>query len=123
MLHDIGRSVTHGPEHGYQGGRILRRMGFPENIASIVERHVGGGLDAQELSEMDLPPKDLIPTTLEEKIVCLADKLVDEDGKSSLEKEIQKLRKKGLEKSIQRVKELHRELTEVCGFDPEDIEI
>ncbi|MFQ5884387.1 MAG: HDIG domain-containing metalloprotein, partial [Thermoplasmata archaeon] len=91
MLHDIGRSVTHGPEHGFEGGRILRELGFPGRIAFIVERHVGGGLDARELKELGLPAKDLVPVTLEEKIVCLADKLVDDNQKVRLEIEIQKL--------------------------------
>ncbi len=123
MLHDIGRSVTHGPEHGYQGGRILRKMGFPESIASIVERHVGGGLGAQELKGLGLPAKDLVPVTLEEKIVCLADKLVDDNQKVRLEIEIQKLMEKGLEKATQRVKELHRELTKICCIDPEELDL
>lgn len=123
LLHDIGRIVTHGPEHGYEGARILRELGFPEAIVSIVERHVGGGLDAKEMKELGLPEKDVIPITLEEKIVCLADKLVDYDKRSPLQTEIRKLKDEGLDKAVERLKALHREMTEACGLNPEEIDM
>ncbi|MFQ6059936.1 MAG: HDIG domain-containing metalloprotein [Thermoplasmata archaeon] len=123
FLHDIGRSLTHAPAHGYEGGRILRELGFPDEVACTVERHVGGGLDAEEMKKLGLPAKDLIPVAIEEKIVCLADKMIDEDRKGSIGAEVQKLRDKGLDIAAKRVEELHRELTGLCGMDPEELDI
>ncbi len=75
-LHDIGRTVTHDVRHGVEGGRLLRKIGIDERICRIAERHVGAGLPAVEAAKLGLPDKDFIPETLEEKLVCYADKLV-----------------------------------------------
>jgi len=79
LLHDIGRAVTHDVSHGVVGGRIVRRRNLDERLARIVERHVGGGISREEAVELKLGPLSLVPETLEEKIVCYADKLVDGD--------------------------------------------
>lgn len=76
LLHDIGRSKTHGIEHGVVGAEILRELGFDEKIALIAERHIGAGITKEEAIELGLPPKDYIPITLEEKIVAHADNLI-----------------------------------------------
>lgn len=75
LLHDIGRSVTHGIKHGYFGGLILRSFGW-ERLAGIAERHIGAGISKEEARKLGLPNKDFIPQTLEEKIVAYADKFV-----------------------------------------------
>ncbi|MGQ9479468.1 MAG: HD domain-containing protein [Thermoproteota archaeon] len=77
LLHDIGRAVTHDVSHGVIGGKIIRRRGLDERLARIVERHVGGGLSIEEAEKLGLGRLNLMPETLEEKIVCYADKLVD----------------------------------------------
>ena len=76
LLHDIGRSKTHGFNHALIGGKILRDKGFPEKIARICETHILGGLDKEDIIKLNLKIKDssYLPETLEEKIVCLADK-------------------------------------------------
>ncbi|MFH1425020.1 MAG: NAD(P)H-hydrate epimerase [archaeon] len=79
LLHDIGRSESHNVEHGYKGGKILRNLGVPEPICKIAERHVGAGISADEAPALGLPGVDFIPETLEEKIVCYADSLIDHD--------------------------------------------
>ena len=72
MLHDIGirwcdaPSIhCHGTEpylrHGPIGGELLRQEGFPQH-ARVAERHTGTGLPGLE------------PETLEEQMVCYADK-------------------------------------------------
>ena len=72
MLHDIGicrcdapSICCHGTEpyirHGVIGGEMLRQEGF-ERHARVCERHTGTGLPGYE------------PETLEEQIVCYADK-------------------------------------------------
>lgn len=76
ILHDIGRSKTHGMAHADEGGIICRSLGIDERICHIVERHIGAGLQADERAEFDLPAIDRIPKTLEEKIVAHADNLV-----------------------------------------------
>jgi uncharacterized protein len=88
LLHDIGRSVTHGLEHGYLSGKILRKEGEREEVARIAERHVLGGISRREAEKMGLPAKDFIPETLEEKIVCYADKLSESDKIDRLEKRL-----------------------------------
>ncbi len=75
LLHDVGRSKTHSFNHALIGGKILRERGFPEKLAKICERHILGGLDKEDSKSIGLPEKDFLPKTLEEKIVCLADKL------------------------------------------------
>jgi len=77
VLHDIGRSKTHNLDHGLLGGEMIGERGFPENLRRAVERHVGAGIGKEEASKLGLGSRDLIPETIEEKIVCYADKLVD----------------------------------------------
>ncbi len=61
LLHDIGRVKAHGVHHAAAGGQILRDEGYDEAIARIAETH---SLNASW------------PETIEEKIVCYADKIV-----------------------------------------------
>lgn len=74
MMHDIGRITTHSLEHGPAGGDIIRQYGFSEKLARIAERHSMAGLTKEEAAQFDLPDRIYEPQTLEEKIVCLADK-------------------------------------------------
>jgi uncharacterized protein len=78
-LHDIGRSVTHDPIHGFIGGQILRTLGYSESIINLVERHVGAGITAEEAIKMGLPKRDFLPDTIEEKILSYADKFVESE--------------------------------------------
>lgn len=96
MLHDIGIVRTdapgihcHGTEHylrhGLLGGEILRAEGLPRH-ARVAERHTGTGLTAQAILEqqLPLPAIDLVPETLEEQLICYADKFY---SKTHLERE------------------------------------
>jgi uncharacterized protein len=76
LLHDIGRSRTHSIHHAQEGADLLRSMGFPEEIARIVECHTGAGLTADECTLLGLHPRDCMPGTMEEKIVTHADNLI-----------------------------------------------
>ncbi|HJJ88948.1 MAG TPA: HDIG domain-containing protein [Methanocorpusculum sp.] len=76
MMHDIGRSVTHDISHAQEGTRICRTLGKSEELAQIVLRHTGAGLDVDECTLLGLIPQDCVPKTLEEKIVAHADNLV-----------------------------------------------
>lgn len=76
LLHDIGRSVSHSLDHAMIGGDICRELGLPEEIALIVERHLGAGQTADEYIQLGLLPRDCMPVSLPEKIVAHADNLV-----------------------------------------------
>lgn len=78
LLHDIGRSRTHGIRHGVEGAAIMRAHGF-EDYARVCERHIGAGLTLEEAKALGLPEGDYLPETLEEKVVTYADKLIDGD--------------------------------------------
>jgi uncharacterized protein len=76
LLHDIGRGVTHGIGHAQKGADFLRKKGFPESVARIVECHTGAGMTADECVALGLAPRDCMPRTIEEKIVTHADNLI-----------------------------------------------
>ena len=75
LLHDIGKYKSRSMDHGYIGGLLVRNVGFPRKIVRIVETHILGGLNAEEAEHFGLPPMDFQPRTIEEKVVCYADKL------------------------------------------------
>lgn len=76
LLHDIGRSESHGIDHSAIGGKIAIELGFTEPVVRIIVRHMGAGIPADEAHELGLPEGDYMPETLEEKIVAYADKLI-----------------------------------------------
>lgn len=88
MLHDIGRGGTHSIAHAQLGADLLRSKGFSEDLARIVECHTGAGLTADECSLLGLIPRDCIPTTTEEKIVCHADNLLSGSKRMTIEQSI-----------------------------------
>ncbi|WP_080733556.1 HD domain-containing protein [Porphyromonas gulae] len=86
MLHDIGIFLTDaesiacfGKEpyilHGYLGANILRKEGYPRH-ALVCERHTGSGLTPEDIAarQIALPEGIYTPMSIEEKIVCYADK-------------------------------------------------
>ncbi|MBW9220967.1 TIGR00295 family protein [Methanothermococcus sp. SCGC AD-155-M21] len=94
LLHDIGRSLSHGIDHGVKGGEILRKYKFSNEIVLITERHIGAGIPKNEAMEIGLPPKDYIPITLEEKLVAHCDNLISDIERVDITYTINKLRKK-----------------------------
>lgn len=105
LLHDIGRSKTNTIFHGVEGAKILEK--HPE-LAKIAKRHIGGGITSDEAEVLGLPVEDYSPQTLEEKVVCYADKLVQgEKFTEDADDEIKKLEKK-LGKNHASVKRLKR---------------
>lgn len=86
MLHDIGIFLTDAPRifcfgkedylcHGYLGAQLLREHGL-ERHARVCERHTGTGLTKEVIvaNGWNLPVKDFVPETLEEQLICFADK-------------------------------------------------
>ncbi|MDK2973969.1 MAG: uncharacterized protein PWP08_340 [Methanofollis sp.] len=76
MLHDLGRSKTHGPGHAGAGAELATAMGCPDGVVRIVGRHLGAGLTLEESALLGLLPGDAMPVCLEERIVAHADNLV-----------------------------------------------
>jgi len=78
ILHDVGRSrAKRVVEHGIRSGEILREEGFPEGAARIGETHVGVGITPEQAAVLGLPDGNYLPETLEERIVCYADNLLN----------------------------------------------
>lgn len=77
LFHDLGKAETHAIEHGKLGAEIGRKIGLPESITDIMEKHIRGGLTENEARELGLPVKDYRLKKLEERIVIYADRLVD----------------------------------------------
>ncbi|MBR1877962.1 MAG: HDIG domain-containing protein [Paludibacteraceae bacterium] len=97
MLHDIGiiycnapKIYCNGPhlyiEHGYLGAELLRAEGLPKH-ALVAERHTGTGItiDQIERDELPIPERNYCPQTIEEKVICYADKFY---SKSHLGEEV-----------------------------------
>jgi uncharacterized protein len=86
LLHDIGIFLTDAPKiqcfgkypyicHGYLGAEIMRKEGF-ENHALVCERHTGTGLTKKRIiqNKLPVPQRDMLPETLEERLICFSDK-------------------------------------------------
>lgn len=110
LLHDIGIFLTnaegihcHGEKpyicHGYLGADLLRAEGYPKH-ALVCERHTGAGLSLEEIErqQLPIPHRDMRPVSLEEQIVCFADKFFSKtklDKEKSVEKALKSLLKHG----------------------------
>ena len=92
MLHDIGIFLTDTPQfgclgkhpyicHGILGSDILEKEGHPEQ-ARVCERHVGVGISIEDIQRynLPLPKRDMIPISIEEQIICYADKFFSKNG-------------------------------------------
>ena len=86
MLHDIGIVKVDAPDihchgtepyicHGVIGREMLDELGLHRH-ALVCERHTGAGITVQDIvhQHLPLPHRDLLPVSLEEQIVCYADK-------------------------------------------------
>lgn len=117
LLHDIGRSKTHSVDHAIIGSEIVQSLGLPSSLASIVERHVGGGITLEEAERLGWPVKSYLPQTLEEKIVNHADKLVERTHVVPIGRTIKKLSEELGEShpAIERVRKLDGEMSHLTG--------
>jgi uncharacterized protein (TIGR00295 family) len=119
LLHDIGRSRTQTVEHGYVGAKILEDEGVDAIVVEIVRRHVGAGIAAEEASKLGFPKGDYIPRTLEQKVVCFADKMVSSDRVRPFDEEVKRFVRKGHD--VERLKRLKDDVAVALGRDPEEI--
>jgi len=117
LLHDIGRSKTHDVFHVMEGVKIAQKLGLPQSIINIIERHIGAGISKEEAKKLGLPPKDYIPKTLEEKIVCHADNLIDNYERQNIEDAMERALNEDHKEYAERLLKLHKELSDICGID------
>ena len=116
MLHDIGILETDSPGlgcsgrhpyicHGILGRELLEKAGLPE-YGLICERHVGVGITADDIRQFNLPlpARDMLPISIEEQLICYADKFFSKNGngvkpeEKSVEKIIRGLIRYGTDK-------------------------
>ena len=117
MLHDIGIFQTDTPQlgcfgkhpyicHGILGSEILKKEGHPQ-LALVCERHIGVGISKADIRQhsLPLPDRDMIPVSIEEQIVCYADKFFSKNGNGrSAEKPVSKILKKLSRRGPEKVK-------------------
>lgn len=134
MLHDIGICRCNAPgiqcfgkepyiRHGIIGADMLRSYAAylngdlsaslmaMEPFARVCERHTGAGLTKEEIvkQHLPLPHQDFLPMTLEEKVICYADKFYSKthpDREKTLEEAQRSLAKFGNE-GLQRFMSWH----------------
>ena len=117
FLHDIGRSVDHSIMHAVIGASIADDLGLPREVVEIIRKHVGAGLDEQDVIEMGLPKGNYIPDTIEQKIVCHADNMVSDNKFVPHTYSVDRLMHKGSIRGARRIADLHKELSELYGED------
>jgi len=114
LLHDIGRGRTHGITHGIEGAKML--AAYPTH-ARVCERHIGAGLTKEEARELELPERDFLPETLEEKIIAHADNLVDGERVRSLDDALASFRKRlgAHHPGVERIRALAEYVSSLAG--------
>lgn len=123
LLHDIGVVRCDAPSihcygslpyicHGVEGRKMLEELSLPRH-ALVCERHTGSGLSVDDIirQELPLPRRDMLPVSIEEKVICYADKFFSKSGnlreEKPLEKVIGQMERFGPD-SLSRFMELHR---------------
>lgn len=115
LLHDIGRFKCppgkNSIKHGIIGAKILRKEKLPE-YAKVAERHLGAGITKENIKRkrLNLPLKDYIPLTKEEKIIAHADNLVFGSKVGTLKMVINRFKKELGREYTERVKKLAKEI-------------
>ena len=122
MLHDIGIFLCDAPDldchgtepyikHGLLGAELLRSEGL-EQHARVCERHTGVGITVDDIisQKLPLPIRDFSPETIEEKLICYADKFYSKthlDRERTPEQVVSSMRKFG-EESVRRILSLQQ---------------
>ncbi len=96
MLHDIGIFMTRAESigcrgdapyirHGYLGRKLLDEQGLPPEYGLVCERHTGAGITRKNIisNRLPLPQRDMVPLSIEEKIICVADKYHSKNPKQA----------------------------------------
>ena len=105
MLHDIGIYLTNATDlhchgtypyicHGYLGRELLDKEGYHKH-ALVCERHTGTGLSIADiqLQQLPVPHRNMLPISIEEQIICFADKFFSKSNALTKPKSIDKILK------------------------------
>lgn len=122
LLHDIGVVKCNAPAiycygtlpyicHGVEGRDMLDSIGLHRH-ALVCERHTGSGLTIEDIERQNLPlpHRDMCPVSIEEKVICYADKFFSKSGVLTEEKPLKKVIKQMQrfgDDSLRRFLELH----------------
>lgn len=122
LLHDIGVVKCNAPSifcfgklpyicHGVEGRKILEKEGLYRE-ALVCERHTGSGLSAEYIKKenLPLPLRDMLPISLEEKLICYADKFFSKSKNLTEEKPLDSIIRQMAsfgEESLSRFMDLH----------------
>lgn len=125
MLHDIGINQTAANTigcsgtlpyvcHGVEGRKRLESYGLPLH-GLVCERHVGAGITKADIQtqKLPLPLRDMLPVSMEETIICYADKFFSKKSSAhehSVEEILSDLAPYGQDK-VQRFMKWHQEFT------------
>ena len=123
LLHDIGRTVTGGIQHAYEGFEICKKENIGTEISNCVLKHTGAGITGDEARKLGLPDLDFMPRTIEEKIVSTADNLILGNERISIEDQLRRYREKGLVEAAERMELLFKEIEEISKLDLDSLEI
>lgn len=123
LLHDIGRTVDNSIRHSVEGKKILQRERVSKKIQDAVLKHIGGGLTPEEVKNLGLPEEDMMPSTVEEKIVCTADNLIKGNQRISIRDQIERYKRKGLGDAAKRIEKMYEEICNMAGFDIDGISL
>ncbi len=115
LLHDLGRAKTHSVDHVVVGAEIARVAGLPDSVLAIIRRHIGGGITPAEAQTLGWPKENYMPTSVEEKIVSYADKLIETSDRVPIERTLKKLREDKLDAAANRVQKIHEEIAQIIG--------
>ena len=111
MLHDVGIFRCDASDiyctgrlpyiaHGVEGRKILEKEGLPMHAIDDIDRQ-----------HLPLPRRDMLPISIEEKLICYADKFFSKSGdpreEKSLDRVVRSMQRHGPE-TLARFMELHR---------------
>jgi uncharacterized protein len=126
MLHDIGMVRTRTPQlgcrgelpyvcHGVEGRAMLDALELSHH-ALVCERHVGVGIGIDQIIQLNLPLplRDMHPVSVEERLICYADKFFSKNDNGRHEKNVDEILahlKRYGEDATKAFIALHREFT------------
>jgi len=125
LLHDIGRFDCPPDKgsirHGIRGAEILRKEKIKkekagnenlEKYARVAERHLGAGISKQDIKKqkLDLPLKDYIPKTKEEKIITHADNLTFGAREGTINEVYERYKKEVGKECVEKIKKINDEI-------------
>ena len=106
LLHDIGVARVQAPDIGCHGcepyirhgiiGREILEAEQLQRHALVCERHIGVGLTMADIAaqKLPLPLRDMVPISIEERIICFADLFFSKKpGRLQEEKSVEQVRR------------------------------